>query len=238
MTRTRWAIWMMCVVALTAAMSIAQLPDPKRDQAAAATARAVDRLRAKIAAEPVGRGITVGDMLDATDGNDFLVKTLQRAQMIGGPRWLDDQTCQVRLEISGTRVAAALVQIANVNVSKSPIAPDLLAGRLKEWDNRTFSATATSTGSAVVDQVRPTEEGSPWAQVSDQTRHQAIKAAKRNAIAGVILAISPIPLTDDKTVGAALADAHVRGPVDQWLSTRPATQIEFHQDLLVVVTLS
>ena len=77
----------------------------------------------QIAAEPVGRGITVGDMLDATDGNDFLVKTLQRAQMIGGPRWLDDQTCQVRLEISGTRVAAALVQIANVNASKSPIAP-------------------------------------------------------------------------------------------------------------------
>ena len=68
------------------------------------------------------------------------------AQMIGGPRWLDDQTCQVRLEISGTRVAAALVQIANVNATKTPIAPDLLAGRLKEWDNRTFSATATSTG--------------------------------------------------------------------------------------------
>ena len=74
--------------------------------------------------------------------------------------------------------------------------------------------------------------------MSDKTRHQAIGAAKRNAIAGVILAISPIPLVAGKTVGDALADVHVRGPVDQWLSTRPATQIEFHQDLQVVVTLS
>ncbi len=184
---------MTCIVALTAAMSFAQLPDPKREQAAAATARAVERLRVQIAAEPVGRGVTVGDMLDATGGNDTLVKTLQRAQMIGGPRWLDDQTCQVRLEISGPRVAAALVQIDNVNPRKSPIAPDLLAGRLKQWETRTFSATATSTGAAAVDQVRPVDEGPAWAQVSDPSRQQAIAAAKKNAIADVILAMGPDP---------------------------------------------
>src|SRR5688500_5737051 len=113
MSRTNWAIWITLAVTLIAASLHAQVPNPRRDQVAAATARAVERLRAQIAREQVGRNVTVADILKSTGGNDNLVKTLQRSQMIGGPRWLDDQTCQVRLEIAGPRVAAALLQIVS-----------------------------------------------------------------------------------------------------------------------------
>src|SRR5687768_5296009 len=105
MQRFVWAIWLSLSAVLAGSIAHAQLPDPRRDQVAAATARAVDRLRAQISTEQLGRGVTVGDVLRSTGGTDNFVKTLQRAQMIGGPRWLDDQTCQVRLEITGPRVA-------------------------------------------------------------------------------------------------------------------------------------
>src|SRR4051794_12674419 len=99
--------------------------DARREQIDAATARAVDGLHRQINQETVGRGVTVGDLLDRTSSHEELDKTLQRAQMIGGPRWIDDHTCQVRLEISGPRVANALVSIASTKPKKSPIAPEV-----------------------------------------------------------------------------------------------------------------
>jgi len=97
----------------------AHAQDARHDQIAAATARAVDLLRAQIAQEPIGRNLTVQDLLDRTNSSDTLTKTLQRSQMIGGPRWIDPQTCQVRLDISGPRVQQALVSIAASNPSSS-----------------------------------------------------------------------------------------------------------------------
>ena len=70
-----------------------------RDQIAAATGRALESLRAQITAETIGNGLTVQDLLDKTRTTKKFMQTLRRAQQIGGPRWLDPQTCQVRLEI-------------------------------------------------------------------------------------------------------------------------------------------
>src|SRR4051812_20498107 len=108
--------------------------DARRDQIAAATCRAVDLLRNEIAQEPIGRNVTVSELLDRTNSTDTFNKTLQRAQMIGGPRWIDEQTCQVRLDISGPRVRQALVSIAASNPKKSPIAPEVMTAHLRDWD--------------------------------------------------------------------------------------------------------
>src|SRR4051794_41760916 len=61
-------------------------PNLRRDQKAAATARAVELLRAQIGREPIGRNITVQNLLDKTGGADYLVAVLQRAEQIGGAR--------------------------------------------------------------------------------------------------------------------------------------------------------
>src|SRR4051812_47795684 len=130
--RCRMSIWVILLVVLAPAV-IAHAQDSRRDQIAAANARAVDALLAQISQERVGRNVTVGDLLNKTNSTDTFVKTLQRAQQIGGPRWIDDQTCQVRLEISGQRVAQALISLAQSNAKKSPLAPELLTGRLRDW---------------------------------------------------------------------------------------------------------
>src|SRR5688572_25122037 len=86
--------------------------DARREQIAAANSRALESLRREVSRTSIGGGLTVKDLLDRTNGHDTLMKTLARAQQIGGPRRLDEHTYQVRLDISGARVRAALLQIA------------------------------------------------------------------------------------------------------------------------------
>src|SRR6266478_9259955 len=80
--------------------------DPARDpQTAAAASDARETLRRQVLAANVARGLTVRELLDNVGGADELAKRLQAAQQIGGTRWLDDQTVQVRLMIDGGAVA-------------------------------------------------------------------------------------------------------------------------------------
>jgi hypothetical protein len=209
-----------CVILLvTLAMSsFAPAQDTRRDQVAAANSRALDALRAQVTAEPIAQGITVQNLLDRTGSAKTFMKTLARAQQLGGPRWVD-QTCQVRLEIAGPRVARALVEIATLARLESPVAPEVLAARLRDWDGRTFSATGTSAGAGVVEHVS-----------DDKTVRQACAAARKDAVARVIQSTSPIPLAGGKTVGDAMANPQVRGEVEQWLAARPITQVDFPTD--------
>jgi hypothetical protein len=226
-------VMLLAVMLLTPAV---RAQDDRRGQISAATARAVEGLRAQIAAEPVARNVTVGDILKATDGAATLRKTLCRAQMIGGPRWIDDQTCEVQLEMSGLRVKNALLQIVDANPKKSPITSDVLEMRLRDWNDRTFAATGTSTGAAAVANVVPV--AGAWRNVTDESRQQAIAAARNNATAAVIEEIKPIKLANGKTVGDVLADAQARAGVEKWVTAQPVTQVEFRDDLQVRVTVA
>jgi hypothetical protein len=187
----------------------------QREQMAAATSRALESLRAQVAAEPIGPGLTVQDLLDKTRSTKTLMQTLRRAQQIGGPRWLDPQTCQVRLEIGGPMVANALYNIA-AHDNRTPIAPDALQARLLSWNKRTFSATGTSTGAAAVEQA-----------LADKVHRQAVCDARRDAVNQVLQSIRPIPLNKGKTVADALALPGVRDEIEKWLNDRPVTQVEF-----------
>jgi hypothetical protein len=182
--------------------------------------------------------MTVQTLLDKTGGGDYLVATLQRSEQIGGTRWTDGgQTCQVRLDISGPRARQALLSIATNK--KSPIDPQLLAVRLQNWDNKTFSAIGTSTGSGALAQLQPdAQQGEAWSRISDQARQQAATAAKQSAAADVETLIKPIPLGIGTTVADALAHPEVKSAVDSWLASRPVTQVEFRDDLQVRVTLA
>src|SRR5678816_1557117 len=87
-------VWLVCV-SLACAQEAAW-----PDQIAAATENAIQALRHQVRAVRLDRDLTVGQFVDKSEGEHQLVTTLARAQQIGGPRWLDDQTAQVRLEIS------------------------------------------------------------------------------------------------------------------------------------------
>src|SRR4051812_47446328 len=54
------------------------------DQVAAATANAVDKIRADVEDEWLAPNLTVADFLDRTGAADELTNTLRRAEQIGG----------------------------------------------------------------------------------------------------------------------------------------------------------
>src|SRR5689334_1375228 len=149
-------MWLLAAALLVPGALARAQQDVSRDQrdqiTRAATDRALEALRAQVAAEPIGSNLTAQDLLDKTNGTRKLMQTLRRAQQIGGPRWLDSQTCQVRLEIGGKAIASALYVIAATD-NRTPIDPQRLQVRLRDWDKRTFSATGTSTGANAVQQA-------------------------------------------------------------------------------------
>jgi hypothetical protein len=224
------------VMATTLGVASAQIAP--RDQVAAANSRALEALRAQIVSESIGPNVTVAEFLSKTGTGKKFNQTLARAQQIGGPRWLDDQTCQVRLELPGPQVAKALVDLATLNRLESPVPPDVLAGRLKDWDRRTFSAIGTSTGAGAIGQFRPIAHARAWDAVADDARRAAVANARKNAVAHILDTIKPIPLGGDKKVADALADKDVAAEMEQWLAQRPVTQVEFRDDLQVRMTLA
>jgi hypothetical protein len=195
-------------------------------------------LRAQIDRLPLGRDMTVGRYLKkVVTGREILPATLERAEMVGGPRWIDDQTVQVRLEINGQRVKEALIQISALQQFKSPYTPAFIAEAARAWENQVFTANGTSGGAAVVERVRPAAEDVNWASVNDQTRRDAIAAARASADQRILDSLKPIQLAGGKTVGDVLANAAINDEMRRFLDSRPVSGVQFGEDRQVKVTL-
>jgi hypothetical protein len=226
------------IVALAPVRSAFAQDEARSAQLAAANASGVRVLMNDIGQQTIQPGLSVRDLLDRTGGQADLATLLQHAQQIGGPRWVDDQTCQVRLEITGTQVAAKLVLITAANPSTTPITPQALAARLHDWDARTFSATGTSTGRVDAQDVLPPSRSSAWATVTAAQRREAVEAARRDAINRVMASVAAVELKGGRPIGTALANPAPRTAMDAWLTARPVILVEFRDDGTVAVTVS
>src|SRR4051812_14278012 len=142
-------------------------PTNRADQISAALANAVDKLHDDIADERLSPQLTVGEFLNRTNAHDRLLDTLRRGQQIGGPRWTDDRTCQLKLAVPAEQVAHTLIDVANAAGPKSPIPAEALAVKLKDWKGRTFIETGTSLAPSAVNMLRPMDNSGPWRQVAE-----------------------------------------------------------------------
>lgn len=66
------------------------------------------QLREQILATEVDCGVNVGDLLHSAGTLDELDRQLAAVTPVGGVRWVDNDRCQVRLELPGEAVAALL----------------------------------------------------------------------------------------------------------------------------------
>jgi hypothetical protein len=211
----------------------------RRAQVAAATSSAVQGLYDEIARQQIVRTLSVEGFLDQTGGREELMKTLQRAEQIGGPRWIDEQTCQVHLEIDGPIVIRALTQIAAANPGQSPVAGEEIQQRLKDWEERTFSSTGTSTGATRAEQLRPNGPDAAWDAVSDDGRRAAVAEARRQAVSRAADLVRPVRLRPDLTLGEVLDQSpEARSALEEWIADQPVTAIRFREDLQVELTVA
>jgi hypothetical protein len=207
---------------------------------AAATANAVDSLRDDVASARIDSRLTVGDFLKETDSNGELLKTLERAEQVGGPRFsMDGAACQIQLQIAGDRVSRALVTIAASRPNKSPLPAEVLARKLADWNDRTFTGVGSSISGAKIQFVRPPPTpDDAWGDVSDAARKQAVDAARDDAVHKAMDTTQMIPLAAGRTVGDALQVPSFRDSVGAWLASRPVRRVRFGADHEVELTLS
>src|SRR5947209_6319064 len=95
----------------------------ERPHVAAATAEAATKLQAQIEQEPIGH-ITVGELVRRSHAEAEFRSAIERAEVVGGPRWLDSDTCQVQLEMSGRRIARVIEHMAASNPDRSQVSKD------------------------------------------------------------------------------------------------------------------
>ena len=207
-------------------------------QVDAARSDALEALRREILAAQILPDATVQTLVDRAGGEGVLSLVLTKAQQLGGPRWIDDQTCQVTLAISGDEVAKALEQLSDSKPKALSAPPQVVKERLKRWRRRTFEAVGTSIGWSAVDRLRPDPSQANWQMVSDEDRKKAIVAAKQSAVQAVLDSLKPLVLEGTHTVGEALSVPQVDDDLRKWLASRPITAVQFRDNLEIRLALS
>jgi hypothetical protein len=210
----------------------------RRAEVAAANADAQEALRQEILATEIEPGLTVDPLLAKSGGAVVLQPAVASAEQIGGTRWIDDQTCQLRLDVDGKIVRELLLEAAAEHPDGVPLSIERLKARLGGWSARAFSGTGTSTALAAAEQLRPDDQQSTWAAVSDADRRAAIAAARRNAAERVLDSIRPITMPDGKSLGDALEQPGVVPVITGFLASQPITAVEFRDDLEVRLTIA
>jgi hypothetical protein len=212
--------------------------DPRQEQIQAATTNAMTTLRDQVLRTRLSRDLLVGDFLERTNSLGELDRVLKAAQPIGGARWVDERTCQVRLELPESQVAALLMGIAHSPNQHSPIRPDVLKARFSDWSKLRFSVVGSSAGGDAIELARPGNATGKWSEVGDAARRSAIADARGDAAAKFVTAIGPVQLNDKTRASDALARPAIAAQFNSFLAKQPVTNIEFLDDLKVSVTIS
>jgi hypothetical protein len=210
--------------------------EDRRAQVAAATADAMGALERDVLSANVTGTLTVEQFVEQAHARDDLARVVRRAQQIGGARWLDDKTCQVRLELSGNDVADLLVSIARDKPHDAGLPVDVLQRRLDPLRKETFGATGMST--SAVDALRPPPQRTAWRGVSDTARTAAINEARRSAARQVLQSVGTISVPGDGRLSNIVGDVKVRDHLEGWLMSRPVTSVDFQDDLSVHVAIA
>lgn len=206
------------------------------DTVQAATSRAVSGLYEQVGQMPLTPRLTVAAVLKDLELEEEFTRVLARADQLGAPRWIDEHTCQVQLQIPVSRVTYGLRQLAAAYPKSFPVTPVQIELAARNWPRQVFIATGTSASTQALVELRPPM--SPrWAVVSEAERRRALTAASADASQRAIQSVSTVRLADQRTVGQTMQIPEVRQAVYGWLSTRPVTRVDFQEDLEVEVAL-
>ena len=233
----RWTAAILFLSFAAGAVPAAETGDARRAQVAAATADALDALREKLLAASVTADVTVEEFIRRTDGHDELALTLKRAEQIGGTRWVDDQTCEVKMELRGSELADALVEIAADHPREAGMPPNILRKRVADLSEQTFGASGMST--RAVDRLRPDRDDEAWRGVPAEAVRAAVNEARRSAARQILDSVADLPMPGaGDTLGKLFNDQQVRDALEGWAMNRPVTSVEFQPDLEVRVRVA
>lgn len=207
----------------------------RRAQINAARAGALDALRNDVLAAPLSSDQSVGEFASSIGVRESLLQGLQDAEQIGGTRWLDAQTCEVRLDLPGEKVADAVAMLIQDKGEKLATPTRLVKQSLDQIRRRTFSGSGMST--LALESLRPPAGVAGWQAVSADDVRRAIAAAQQDAADRLIASIRTVSLENGKTLDSALQQGNVHDRLSEWLLSRPITRADFRDNREVRVTI-
>jgi hypothetical protein len=260
MTRTPLILLAFAALVSTAAARAADRDSPagaddhSRSEVQAATHDAIGNLYDEVTHVQLTRRLSVGEFAQRTRAGDDLMRVLQKqARQLGGPRWVDDQTCQIEVQIPGAAIGQALRRAAAADPRVAPLSPGEVARIVDNWGDRAFTATGVAT-SRLPGKARAQRNGGggggggnaphmglqrdPWWNVPDAAREQAVATAKADAARRSLSSLRPIALTAKSDVGDVLATAGVGDAMQDWFTAQPAARVELLDDNRVEIELA
>ena len=213
--------------------------DQRRAQIQAAHTDALASLTEDVRSKRLLPDMTVGQFAQKTGSVDRLRRSLERSvRQVGDTRWPNSETCQVQLQVPGEEVARELVAIAADERDKSPLPAEALGKRLADWQGITFSATGASMSAAAVQSLQPAANQPVWLSASEPDRRAAVASAQQNAALVAMEQLADLPLGDGRTVADAMKVPAVRQAVQDWIATRPVTDVELLENGEVRLTVA
>jgi hypothetical protein len=151
---------------------------------------------------------------------------------------VDDNTCQIRVELNSSKIAAMLTAIANDPARHSPLSSSAIKTKLARWTQLKFCAAGSSAGGQSIELARPGDASGKWVGIGETVRKAAVARAHADAIAQLLYRMNPIVLSGETHAKDALAQPMIADQLTAWLDRQPVTKIEFLDDLNVTVTIS
>jgi len=215
-------------------------PPSRRFQTQAAVAAAQASLRQQIGRVSIGAGDwTIEQFVARFEDTNLLDDLTSKASQIGGPRWIDESTCQVQLELPAQKLAQAMAQLAESHPAISPIPAEALKSQLRYLQGRSFTATGTSaTASSIAMFARPDPSSASWAAVTQADRRLAVEEATQDAIRRTIKRFKDAESARDPEIARVLTDEKASVEVERWIKRQPVSRVEFRDDRRVAVTLA
>jgi hypothetical protein len=237
MTHVRFILILLLGVSLAGAQDGPADPLLARSHVAAAALAAEQTLVEDIRLRTLPGGGTVGEFIDHADAAEALRVLASQSEQVGGPRWIDPDTCQVRRQLPARKVRDLLVRSA-ADPAHALAAGVELAEALASWDDQVFTAVGTSMSPAAIASLAPRSDPE-WLRVPEPSRRRTIAQAHAAAVAVAMQRLEAIRLADDTSLRQRLGDdAALAASLKQWVEQRPVTAVSFDRGTTVAVTIA
>ncbi len=199
-------------------------------QAAQASARA--ELRGQILASPVASGMTLRNAVDR-DPSFSVESILDAAEQVGGPRWIEQDIVQVRMQVSASKVIERL-QAVPADKRDPRLTPAEMQRLQKDWKNRSFQATGQAIPVSRIESLIAQVQTPAWQQVPQPARADAAKRASASAVATIVSSSSNIRVGPSETIDQSFTPG-AQDKLAAWASSLPATKVLLRDDRQVEI---
>ncbi len=206
----------------------------RRVELLAAEEAARSELRGQLLAFSVANGVSMQDLVKA-DPSFNVDALVSDSQSLGGPRWIDQDVVQVRVQLSGSRVVQSIEPLGKMGTTK--LSDDDLKRLKSDWAKRNLQATGQAIPPSKIPVVVAQSQSPAWRGIPQQSRMETANRARDAAIESIVKYSSGIELESGKTIGSSYGSTDAMKNLYAWAATMPATRVAMADDQQVELSL-